>query len=318
MMKGTGLRSKKTYLIIIAIAIVAALLIMLPLFNPSKPPEKVTLRIATTTSLDATGLLNAVKQRFEAKYPNINVTWVAVGTGQALEIGKRGDADLVITHDRPLEEQFISQGYGVHGISFAYNDFVVLGPPDDPAGVRGSKSVVEAFTRIAEAGKQGKAVFVSRGDKSGTNLRELRIWDKAKIDPKGQPWYKETGQGMSQTLMVTDQLKSAYTLSDRSTYLAFRNRLSLVIVFEGDPYLINVYRATIINQTRFPWVHYDAAVKFVKFLISPEGQSLISSYQKDGTKLFNVCFGNLTALGINDPYEQQQVAYWKEQLQKDP
>jgi len=286
--------------------------------NQPQAKQKTVLRIATTTSVDATGLLDALKKEFESTYPDINVTWVAVGTGQALQIAMRGDADMVITHDRPSEEQFIKQGYGVHGISFAYNDFVILGPPNDPAGIKDAKSAAEAFRLIALAGEQGRAVFVSRGDKSGTNLRELRLWEQAGVNATGRPWYKETGQGMAQTLMVTDQLRNAYTLSDRSTYLAFKDKLSLAVLFQGDPALLNIYRATLVNSTRFPWVHYDAAYKFVKFLISPRGQALIGSYTKGGAKLFNTCFGNVSKLGIVDPYEEEQIAWWREQLQKDP
>ncbi|QOJ79098.1 extracellular solute-binding protein [Infirmifilum lucidum] len=304
-------------LVVVALALIVAASALYVL-QQGQPRGKATLRIATTTSLDATGLLDALKREFESMYPDINVTWVAVGTGQAIEIAKRGDADLVLTHDRPLEDQFIIEGYGLHAASFAYNDFAVLGPSDDPAGVRGAKSVVEAFRLIAEAGKQGKAVFVSRGDRSGTHLKELRIWKKAGVDVAGQPWYKETGQGMSQTLMVADQLKNAYTLSDRSTYTAFKDKLSLKVVFEGDPELLNIYRATLVNKTRFPWVNYDAAYKFVKFIVSPKGQALIGNYSKGGAKLFVACFGNLAKLGVNDPYEEQQVAWWREQLQEDP
>ncbi len=315
-MKNIIAMSKKLLVGLLALALVAAAVFYTA--RQSQPKGKTILRIATTTSLDATGLLDALKREFEKTHPDINVTWVAVGTGQALQIAARGDADMTLTHDRPLEDQFIEQGYGLHAISFACNDFVVLGPPGDPAGVRKARSVVEAFKLIAEAGRQGKAVFVSRGDRSGTNLKELRIWAKAGIDPRGQPWYKETGQGMAQTLMVADQLGNAYTLSDRSTYLAFKHRLSLVILFEGDPELLNIYRAMLVNNTRFPWVRYDAAYKFVKFLVSPEGQAIIGNYTKGGVRLFKACFGNVTKLGINDPYEEQQIAWWKEQLRKDP
>ena len=278
--------------------------------QPVKPPTTgtpVVLRIATTTSLDATGLLDAVKKSFQAKYPWINVTWVAVGTGQAVEIGKRGDADLIIVHNRDLENQFIAQGYGVHGITFAYNDFVLLGPPDDPAGIRGATGAVDAFKKIYAAAESGKTVFVSRGDKSGTNLRELEIWSLTGLDPKGKPWYKETGQGMAQTLMVADQL-NAYTLSDRSTFLAFKDKIHLVILNEGDPKYLNLYRAILLNPQKYPHVHYNESLLYVTFLVSPEGQNLIGTYTKGGAKLFNVCFGNLTNLGVYDPYEYDAIS----------
>lgn len=314
---------KKTLVIllaVVAVALIAAAILVPPMLRQTapgvqaqQPGKRVTLRIATTTSMDATGLLDAVKKRFEAKYPWINVTWVAVGTGQAIEIAKRGDADLVIVHNRDLENQFIAQGYGVHGITFAYNDFVLLGPPEDPAGVSGAGSAVEAFKKIYEAGVAGKAVFVSRGDKSGTHLRELSIWNQAGLKPQGQAWYKETGQGMSQTLMVADQL-NAYTLSDRSTYLAFKDKIHLVILHQGDPLYLNLYRAIPVNPEKFPHVHYNESLLFVKFLVSPEGQYLIGTYQRGGAKLFNVCFGNLTKLGIYDPYEEEQVKFYKSLL----
>ncbi|MGC9107770.1 MAG: substrate-binding domain-containing protein [Infirmifilum sp.] len=272
-----------------------------------QPKEKVVLRISTTTSMDATGLLQAIKQRFEAKYPWINVTWVAVGTGQAIEIAKRGDADLVIVHNRDLENQFIAEGYGVHGITFAYNDFVLLGPPDDPAGVKSAKNAVDAFKKIYAAAEAGKTVFVSRGDRSGTHLRELQLWSMAGVDPKGKPWYKETGQGMSQTLMVADQL-NGYTLSDRSTYLAFKDKIHLVILNEGDPLYLNIYRAIPVNPKKFPHIHYNESLLFVTFIVTPEGQNLIGTNVKGGAKLFNVCFGNLTKLVIYDPYEYDQMS----------
>ena len=281
--------------------------------------KHVVLRIATTTSLDATGLLDVVKKSFEDKYPWIEVTWVAVGTGQAVELGKRGDADLIIVHNRDLEDRFISEGYGVHGVTFAYNDFVLVGPPEDPAGVKGSKGAVEAFKRIFQAGEQGRAIFVSRGDKSGTNLRELSLWAMAGVDPSGKSWYKEAGQGMSQTLMIADQLR-AYTLCDRSTFLVFKDKVNLVILSEGDPLYLNLYRAIPVNPKKFPNVHYNESLLFVSFLVSHEGQKIIGTYTKDGAKLFNVCFGNLTSLGVYDPYEYDeesgQVRFYRELLSR--
>jgi len=316
----TQARSLGSTLLALALAL-AALALTAAFLHPAAQPQqrqKTVLRIATTTSVDSTGLLDALKREFELLHPDVEVTWVAVGTGQALQMAMRGDADMVITHDRPSEEQFISQGYGVHAVTFACNDFVILGPPDDPAGVRGARSAAEAFRLIALAGEQGRAVFVSRGDKSGTHLRELRLWSQAGVNATGRPWYWETGQGMAQTLMVTDQLRNAYTLSDGSTYLVFRDKLSLTVLFQGDPQLVNTYRAILVNSTRFPWVHHDAAYKFVKFLVSPRGQALIGSYTKGGAKLFNPCFGNTSRLGVADPYEEEQVAWWMEQLQRDP
>ncbi|MBC7091692.1 MAG: substrate-binding domain-containing protein [Nitrososphaeria archaeon] len=274
---------------------------------------KVILRIATTTSLDATGLLNALKDRFEQKYPNVNVTWVAVGTGQAIEIGKRGDADLIIVHNRPIEDQFLQGGYGVHGITFAQNDFVILGPESDPVNVNSSKDVVEAFERIYQAGEAGKAVFVSRGDRSGTNLKELDIWKAAGLNATGKAWYVEAGQGMGQTLIMANE-KQAYTLCDRSTFTSMKESVSLKILFEGDQRLMNFYRAILVNPEKFPHVEYDVAEKFVLFLVSEEGQNLIGNYKKGGQRLFNPIFGKIGLFGVNDPYESSQVEYWRSRL----
>ncbi len=284
-----------------------------PTTTSSQIKEKIILRIATTTSVDATGLLDAIKSKFEQKNPNVNVTWVAVGTGQAIAIGKRGDVDLVIVHNRQLEDQFISGGYGVHGITFAWNDFIILGPKEDPAKVNSSKDVVEAFKRIYEAGESKKALFVSRGDRSGTHLKEIDIWKAAGLNATGKSWYIESGQGMGQTLTMANE-KQAYTLSDRSTFLSMSNVLSIKIVFERDPRLINLYRAIIVNPQKFPNVKYDVAEKYVMFLVSEDGQNLIGNYSKGGYRLFNPAFGKLEQLGFNDPYEDEQVKYWTSKL----
>jgi len=270
---------------------------------------RVILRIATTTSVDATGLLDAIKGEFEQKNSDVNVTWVAVGTGQAIAIGERGDADLIIVHNRQLEDQFIKEGYGVHGITFAWNDFIILGPKGDPAQVNSSKNVVEAFKRIYEAGESRKCVFVSRGDKSGTNLKEVEIWKAAGLNATGKGWYIESGQGMGQTLTMANE-KQAYTLSDRSTFLSMSKVLSIKILFEGDLRLINLYRAILVNPQKFPNVKYDVAERYVMFLVSEEGQNLIGNYSKGGCRLFNPAFGKIGELGFNDPYEDEQVKYW--------
>jgi len=314
-LRKTMRRSGSARVKILLPALSAALLLSaFALLHPAPSGGKI-LRIATTTSLDATGLLDALKSEFERRNPGVNVTWVAVGTGQALEIARRGDADLVLTHDRPLEDEFIRQGYGVHGVSFACNEFVVVGPPEDPAGVSQARDVVEAFRRVAEAGDRGLAVFVSRGDRSGTHLRELRIWDEAGVNPRGRPWYRETGQGMSQTLVVADQLR-AYTLVDAGTFAKFKERVGLRVLFRGDTRLLNVYRAILVNPERFPWVNHQLAFEFVRFLVSPEGQRIIAEYEVGGVKLFQACFGGLSELGVHDPYEEEQVAYWLSQLGK--
>lgn len=316
---------KRTTVLLTSVILLAAIVLGLTLQTGTAPSttststassqigEKVILRIATTTSLDATGLLDAIKSRFEQENPNVNVTWVAVGTGQAIAIGKRGDADMVIVHNRQLEDQFIKEGYGVHGVTFAWNDFVILGPKDDPADVNSSKDAVEAFKRIYGAGEAGRAVFVSRGDGSGTNLREIDLWRAAGLNATGKGWYIESGQGMGQTLTMANE-KRAYTLSDRSTFLSMSKVLSIKILFEGDPTLINLYRAILVNPQKFPNVKYDAAEKYVMFLVSGEGQNLIGNYSRGGYRLFNPAFGRLKQLGFNDPYEDEQVKYWAGKL----
>jgi len=302
---------------ILLVALPAALLLsafILLHHTPSGGGSKI-LRIATTTSLDATGLLGVLKHEFEKRNPGVSVTWVALGTGQALEVARRGDADLVLTHDRPLEDEFIKQGYGVHGVSFACNEFVVVGPPEDPAGVSGARDVLEVFRRISEAGERGEAVFVSRGDKSGTHVRELRIWSETGVDPRSRPWYMETGQGMAQTLMVADQLRG-YTLVDSSTYTKFKERVGLRVLFRGDARLLNVYRAILVNPELFPWVNHQLAFEFTRFLVSLEGQRIVAEYEIGGVRPFQACFGKLGELGVHDPYEEEQVAYWLSKLRE--
>lgn len=305
----SGLERK---IIIVAAFLVAALL----LYEQLKHEEITRLRIATTTSLDDTGLLDSLKARFEEENPNINLTWVAVGTGQAIEIAKRGDVDLVIVHNRAMENMFIDQGYGIHGVTIAWNDFVIVGPQDDPAGVARAKNAVEAFELIYQKCSLGMALFVSRGDRSGTNLRELEIWRKANLNATGEGWYIETGQGMVNTLRLANE-KRAYILTDRATYMAVRDEsgFALKIIFEGDALnLLNLYRVIIVNPDKFSNLHYEEAEKFVLFLISSEGQELIGKYTKKGQKLFNPAFGILKQLGIDDPYEEEEVAYWKNKL----
>lgn len=295
--------------IIIATIVVAYVL--------TRPQEVVILRIATTTSLNDTGLLDAIKAQFEAENPYINVTWVAVGTGQAIEIGRRGDVDLVLVHSRSLEAQFINGSYGVHGITWAYNDYIIAGPQGDPANTSSAVNAIEAFNEIYDAGSLGRALFISRGDGSGTNTKEIDLWKKAGVNATGKDWYLESGQGMATTLRMANQ-EQAYTLSDRATYLAVRDEdgFTLTICFEGDGRnLLNTYRAILVNPEVFEGLHYSEAEKYVLFLVSSEGQQLIDDYTKNGQKLFSSAFGKLSQLGIDDPYEENEVAYWTGRLQ---
>lgn len=228
------------------------------------------------------GLLDVLLPRFQAE-TGYTVRVIAVGTGQALELGRRGEADVLLVHAPEAEEAFMAQGYGGIRWLVATNDFVIVGPPDDPAGVRGIRSALECLERIAQAG----ATWVSRDDRSGTDLLEKRLWREAGIDPAGRPWYVTSGQGMGQALVLADQ-KRAYTLSDRSTYLAFRSTLQLEILCAGDPKLVNQYHVITVNAQKFPRVNAAGAEAFARFLVSPEAQQVIATFGVDryGEPLF--------------------------------
>lgn len=239
------------------------------------------LTLATTTSTADTGLLDEILPVFE-KQAGVKVKIIAVGTGQALQLGQRGDADVVMVHAKPAEEEFIRQGYGLERIEFMYNDFVVVGPPADPAKIKGSKDAVTALASIKESGQR----WVSRGDNSGTHLREQEIRQKAKLVPGGT-WYLEAGGGMAHTLRLANE-KKAYTLSDRGTFLTWKNKLDLIILAEGDPLLLNYYGIIAVNPQIHPRTNIDGAKKLIAFLISKEGQKLIADFgkKKFGQPLF--------------------------------
>jgi tungstate transport system substrate-binding protein len=245
-------------------------------------PGHETVLLATTTSVQDSGLLDALLPRFQEETGYV-VRVTAVGTGQALELGRRGEADVLLVHAPDAEEQFMAEGNGKVRWLVATNEFVIVGPPDDPAGVRGTQSALACLQRIAAAG----AIWVSRDDRSGTDLLEKRLWKEAGIDPSGQPWYVTSGQGMGQTLVLTDQ-KRAYTLSDRSTYLAFRPRLQLEVLCAGDPKLVNQYHVITVNPEKFPKVNAAGAEALARFLISPEAQQIIARFGADryGEPLF--------------------------------
>jgi tungstate transport system substrate-binding protein len=241
------------------------------------------IRCASTTSTQNSGLFDYLLPKFEKK-TGIHVDVVAVGTGAAIEIGKRGDADVLLVHAKPLELKAVEEGYFVNRHDVMYNDFVIVGPPQDPAKIKGLKSAGEAFKKIAAS----HSLFVSRGDKSGTNIKELAVWKKDGIDPKGQKWYLEAGQGMAKTLRMASE-KRAYTLTDRGTWLAIKDkdRLELALLVEGDPILFNQYGVMAVNPAKHKGVKYKEAMEFVNWLISPEGQQAIASYKdQHGNKLF--------------------------------
>ena len=238
--------------------------------------------VASTTSTEQSGLFKHLLPAFE-KGTGIHVRVVAVGTGQALDIGRRGDADVVFVHAKSEEEKFIAEGAGVKRFPVMYNDFVLIGPKSDPAKVTGGKDVLEALRRIEAT----KAPFVSRGDRSGTHAAELRYWKAAGVDldkVKG-PWYRDTGSGMGPALN-TAAAQNAYIISDRGTWLSFKNRGDLAILVEGDKRLFNQYGVMVVNPQKHPNVKADVAQKFVDWLVSKQGQDAIASYKIDGEQLF--------------------------------
>jgi tungstate transport system substrate-binding protein len=241
------------------------------------------IRCASTTSTQNSGLFDYLLPIF-GKQTGIKVDVVAVGTGAAIEIGKRGDADVVLVHAKDQELKAVQQGFFVNRHDVMYNDFVIIGPLNDPDHIKGLKSAVEAFKKIAA----GAAPFVSRGDKSGTHSKELAIWQKAGLDPKGQKWYLEVGQGMEKTQRIANE-KRAYTLTDRGTWLATKDKdkLEMAVVLEGDPILFNQYGVMAVNPEKHKHVKYREAMQFVDWLISPQGQQAIASFKdRHGNQLF--------------------------------
>lgn len=234
--------------------------------------EEGKLILATTTSTADSGLLDYLLPDFEAIY-NVNVDVIAVGTGQALKLGEAGDADVVLVHARELEDAFVEAGYGMNRQDAMYNDFIIIGPADDPAGIKGMKEAAQAFARIAET----KATFISRGDDSGTHVKENSIWAEAGIKPEGD-WYVSAGQGMGAVLTMANE-QMVYTLADRGTYLArTMEGIDLVILVEGDPILFNPYGVIAVNPELHPDVNYDLAMAFIEWLTSVEVQLKISQF----------------------------------------
>jgi tungstate transport system substrate-binding protein len=260
----------------------AALATACTLCVPWSAAQQRFITVASTTSTEQSGLFAHLLPAFEAD-TGIKVRVVAVGTGQALDIGRRGDADVVFVHDRAAEDRFIAEGDGVKRYPVMYNDFVVVGPQADPARVKGITDVLAAFRAIASA----QAPFVSRADNSGTHAAELRYWRMAGVDigaVKG-PWYRETGSGMGPALNTAAGL-GAYVLADRGTWLAFRNRGDLEVLVEGDKRLFNQYGVMLVNPGKHPTVKRELGQRFVDWLVSPRGQSVIASYKVGGEQVF--------------------------------
>ncbi|MFM7346858.1 MAG: substrate-binding domain-containing protein [Tagaea sp.] len=246
---------------------------------PAAAQQSIT--VASTTSTEQSGLFGHLLPAFRAA-TGIEVKVVALGTGQALDVGRRGDADVVFVHDQAAEEKFVAEGFGVKRIPVMYNDFVIVGPGDDPAKAAG-KDTLEALRKIAAV----KAPFVSRGDKSGTHAAELRYWQQAGLDLAAirGDWYREIGQGMGPALNA-GSAANAYVLTDRATWLAFRNRGQLRILVEGDVRLFNQYGVILVDPKRHPHVKTEAGQRFIDWLISPAGQKTIADYKIGGEQLF--------------------------------
>jgi tungstate transport system substrate-binding protein len=249
--------------------------------SPGYAQEKF-ITVASTTSTEQSGLFGYLLPIY-AKRTGVQVRVVALGTGQALDVGRRGDADVVFVHDKPAEEKFVAERYGVERREVMYNDFVLIGPKADPARVAGGKDIVAAFRKI----QAGQAPFVSRGDNSGTHAAELRLWKDAGIDLAAVrgPWYRETGSGMGPALNTASSL-NAYLLADRGTWLSFKNRGELTIVVEGDNRLFNQYGVILVNPARHPHVKKDLGQAFIDWIVSDEGQRTIAGYRIGGEQLF--------------------------------
>jgi tungstate transport system substrate-binding protein len=249
--------------------------------SPSFAQDK-SIVVSSTTSTQDSGLFGHILPLFKAK-TGIEVKVVSQGTGQALDTGRRGDADVVFVHAKAQEEKFVAEGAGVKRFPVMYNDFVLIGPKSDPAGIKGSKDIVAALKTLKEKG----APFISRGDKSGTHSAELALWKVAGIDIQADkgPWYKSIGQGMGAALN-TASAGNAYVLADRGTWLAFKNRGDLVIAVEGDKRLFNQYGVMLVNPDKHPNVKKELGQQFIDWLVSPEGQKAIADYKIGGEQLF--------------------------------
>lgn len=238
--------------------------------------------VQSTTSTQNSGLFDAILPRFTGK-TGIEVRVVAVGTGQALKNARNGDGDVLLVHAKPAEEKFVAEGYGVKRSDLMYNDFVIVGPRRDPAGLRGMRDATAALAKLAHA----RAMFASRGDDSGTHSKEMRLWQETGIDPlkASGTWYRETGSGMGATLNTAAGL-GAYTMSDRATWIAFKNKGDLEILVEGDERLFNQYGVILVNPQKHPHVKAKAGQAFIDWLLGEEGQAAIGAYRMDGEQLF--------------------------------
>jgi tungstate transport system substrate-binding protein len=255
----------------------SSLALILPLAVQSN--DEPLLRLATTTSTENSGLLRYLLPEFE-RQTGIKVHTIAVGTGKALRMGRDGDVDVVLVHAPAAEQAFVDGGYGLERHDVMYNDFILVGPEDDPAAVKQSQNASDALIRIANS----SAIFISRGDDSGTNKKELKLWNESGIKPEGR-WYREAGQGMGKVLQMAGEL-SSYTLTDRGTWLAYQGKSPLQIVYQSDPALFNPYGIIAVNPARFPDINHAGARALINWITSPRGQRLIGSYTIFSTQAF--------------------------------
>jgi tungstate transport system substrate-binding protein len=267
--------------VIHAVFVGLAVILALMAWSPVQAQQK-NIILSTTTSTQDSGLLDVLIPIFEKK-TGYFIKTIAVGSGQAMAMGQKGEADVLLVHSPAAEKKFVAEGYGVNRRLVMHNDFIVVGPSEDSAKIRGAKPTVEAFKKIAS----GTALFLSRGDNSGTHAKEMAIWKTAGIDPEKQKWYQQTGLGMGQTLNVTSE-KKGYTLADRGTYLALKKNLSLDILVEGDAILLNIYHVIEVNPAKWPKVNAAGARAFADFMVSKEVQDMVKTFGVDkfGSPLF--------------------------------
>jgi tungstate transport system substrate-binding protein len=273
-------RLNRTYSIALIISVMSIIFCALPAI--AAQPQQKNIILATTTSTQDSGLLDVLLPIFEKK-TGYFVKTIAVGSGQAMAMGQKGEADVLLVHSPEAEKKFMAEGYGVNRRLVMHNDYIIAGPKTDPAGIKGSRSSIEAFRKMASA----NAVFMSRGDNSGTHSKEKAIWKAAGINPEEQKWYQQTGLGMGQTLSVAAE-KKTYTLADRGTYLALKKNLGLDILAEGDAALLNIYHVIEVNPAKWPKVNSAGAKAFADFMVSRQAQDIIRKFgvEKYGSPLF--------------------------------
>ncbi len=305
-------KPSKTLTVVIILAVVVVSAVVYEQYLDSK---KSVIVLSTTTSTYDSGLLDYLMPKFESKHP-YQVHIISVGTGQAIETAKRGDADLVLVHSKKLELGFINSTYGIHRVGVMYNDFIIIGPVSDPAGIQSLTNATEAFRRISGKGAEGNALFVSRADKSGTHTMELSLWSTLGMTPsnKTQAWYLEAGASMGTVLRMSDE-KKAYTLTDRATWTSFKNQLTnMAVLVEGPEILLNPYAIILVNQDKYPQRNYQGALVLAQFMISEEGQNLIAEFAKEGETLFIPIARNLElAHRLGFPDQEDTLAWYDKQ-----